>query len=180
MGLLIDQNQGFLFQNFIAFVGLAFIRKFYAHYKSTTLLLGLVFFSLLIPNALHPSWYGGWSFSGRFEWSAATVFMLITIFGLGQLIHSHKRIYQTIISISFLWQTYIFYRYAFQGPGLYNKGASTVFEHYSIFYGKIHSWLPALYNSDWAYSYTPNYVWSAIVALMIISAFLTYKRTSTH
>ncbi len=178
VGLLIDQNQGFLMQNLIAFVGLAFIGQFYTRYKSTIVLMGLVFLSLIIPNSLHPNWYGGWSFSGRFEWSRATVFMLATIFGLAQLANSHRNIYRTVISISLAWQTYLFYRYVFQGPGLYNKSALTDFNHYSTFYGKMHSWLPALYNSDWAYTYTPNYIWSIVVILICILSFLfTYKKT---
>lgn len=179
IGLLMDQNQGFLMQNPIAFVGLFFIGKFYFRYKSETILLGLIFLSLLIPNALHPNWYGGWSFSGRFEWSAATVFMFFTLFGLAQLSASRQNLYRTIIGVSLTWQTYLFYRYAFQGPGLYNKSPSTDFNHYSTFYGKMHHWLPALYNSNWAYNYTPNYMWSILIILIIILGFLSKKKKGT-
>ncbi|MES2203863.1 MAG: hypothetical protein V4496_01450 [Pseudomonadota bacterium] len=178
IGLLLDQNQGFLMQNLIAFVGLFFVGKFYFRYRSITWLLGLIFLSLIIPNALHPNWYGGWSFSGRFEWSGATTWMLMTLFGLAELARFHQNIYRTVISISLAWQTYLFYRYVFQGPGLYNKSASTDFNHYSTFYGKMHSSLPALYNSDWAYAYIPNYAWSIVVILIIIiSCFFAYKKT---
>lgn len=178
VGLLLDQNQGFFMQNPITFVGLAFIGKFYVRSKSTLALSGLVFFSLLIPNALHPNWYGGWSISGRFEWSASIVFMLVTLFGLAQLANSHKRIYRTIISISCVWQIQLFYQYSFQNPRIYNKSASTALDLYSLFYRKIYAWLPALYNSEWAYSYIPNYVWSGVVIVLLFHKYITHKALS--
>jgi hypothetical protein len=82
MGLLFDQNQGFLLQNPIMLIGLFSIGALFAQNKHTTLLWLLIFLSLIVPNAMHPNWYGGWSFSGRFGSSAAVVFYLPTLFGL--------------------------------------------------------------------------------------------------
>jgi hypothetical protein len=49
---------------------------------SNSITLSGVFLSLIVPNALHPNWYGGWSFSGRFQWAAAIAFIIPTICGL--------------------------------------------------------------------------------------------------
>jgi hypothetical protein len=37
--------------------------------------------SLIVPNSLHPAWYGGMSFAGRFNWPGAVVFMVPTLAG---------------------------------------------------------------------------------------------------
>lgn len=85
LGLFLDQNHGFLWQNPIYFIGFfAFGRLFY-YDKFFTLLWLLVFLSLLIPNGLHTNWYGGYSFSGRFAWSATVVFIIPTLYGLSLL-----------------------------------------------------------------------------------------------
>jgi hypothetical protein len=176
LGLGFDQNQGFLLQNPINFIGLVAIGGIYRYSKSLAIIWGLVFLSLIVPNALHPNWYGGGSFSGRFGWSATIVFILPAIYGLLQISKIKENVFNGIVILGILLQAYFFYCYAIDGVGLYNKAASTWPDSYSIYYQALHSWLPMLYNATWAYSYTPNYAWLVLVVSLIFSGFLSLNR----
>ena len=50
---------------------------------------------------------------------------------------------------------------------------------YSIYYGFIHAWLPALYNVDWAYSYAPNYAWIVLATALFALGFVHHKTRNT-
>ena len=177
LGLCFDQNQGFLFQNPIMLVGLFFIGAYFSRNKVVTLLVLLVFLSFIIPNSMHLAWYGGFSFSGRFEWSIAIVFYLPTVFGIIKLSKINIKVFWLIIGISLLLQGYFYYHYTFAYLNLYNKSPSTSLETYSIFYYPIRSWMPALYNASWAYRYAPNYAWSIVILMIFFLGILRNVNT---
>lgn len=168
LGLFLDQNQGFIFQNPISLFGFFWLSKLYARYKMKTIWAGIIFLSLLIPNASHVNWYGGHSFSGRFGWSAVSIFLIATVFGIIQALKSRSTIVRTTISLLMTWQIYLFYRYGFQGLILYQRPDTSSLHSYSLFYGKISHVMPAFYNSTWAYDYWPNYFWLASITIMIL------------
>ena len=165
-GLFFDQNQGFLLHNPVNLIGILAIGWMYRFNRAFTLSWALIFFSLIVPNALHPAWYGGWSFSGRFSWSASMVFCVPTIFGLLQIARWKKKIFYGIVGCGVSLQMYFFYIYAFLMVRLHNFPPKTPFYSYSIFYYPIHSWLPMLYNADMAYSYFPNYAFFILIGAL--------------
>ncbi len=171
IGLCFDQNQGFLIQNPIMLVGLFFIGAYFSRNKVVMLLVLLVFLSFIFPNSMHPAWYGGYSFSGRFEWSTAIVLFLPTVFGIIKLSKINTKVFWLIIGFSLLLQGYFYYHYTFTYSSLYNKDPSTSLEAYSIFYYPIQSWMPALYNVSWAYRYAPNYAWFIAIFIMVLLGF---------
>ncbi len=122
-GLLLDQNQGLLFQNPIMFSGLLAIGSLMHFDKKLGMLWLLVFLSLIVPNSLHPNWYGGWSFSGRFEWAAAMVFILPTMLGLTKLASVNMKIFRISILFSIILQLYFVFLSAHGDINLYNKPA---------------------------------------------------------
>lgn len=176
LGLHVDQNQGFLLQNPVNFVGVMAMGWLYRQNRQLFLLWLLVFLSLIVPNALHPNWYGGWSFAGRFSWAAAIVFMIPTIYGLLEISEKKEKIFFTIVTLSTALQLHNFYIYSMVGTSLYNQGGSVVFNNYSIFYSAIYTWLPGLYNADWAFSYLPNYAWLVFLIVLSASGFLSRKK----
>lgn len=172
LGLHIDQNQGFILQNPVNLIGILAIGWMYKFNRIFSIVWALVFLSLIIPNALHPNWYGGWSFSGRFQWAAATLFIIPTIYGLIVIPKRNKMTFKAIITSGLLLQFYFFYQYAISGVNLYNKNNETWFDNYSIFYYPIHAWMPMLYNSTWAYGYWPNYSWMVLIGALLLLGFL--------
>ena len=172
LGLHIDQNQGFILQNPVNLIGVLAIGWLYKINRVFALVWALVFLSLIVPNALHPNWYGGGSFSGRFQWAAAMAFIIPTICGLLVIANSKEKTFKAIIASGALLQLYFFYQYAISGVNLYNKGAGTWFDVYSIFYYPLHGWLPMLYDSSWAYGYWPNYSWMLLIGGLLLVGFL--------
>ncbi len=175
-GLHFDQNQGFLLQNPLMLVGVFSVGALFVHSKKLTLLWLLIFLSLIVPNSLHPNWYGGWSFSGRFAWAAAIVFILPTLCGLVRLAEANYKAYRLIVGSAMILQLYFFCQYLFPGIDLYNKPSSTWFYNYSIFYFPIHSWMPAFYNVNWAYSYGPNVGWFVVILFILSLGFAASMR----
>lgn len=172
LGLLFDQNQGFLLLNPVNFVGVLAIGWLYRANRPLAALWTIAFLSLIVPNGLHPNWYGGWCFSGRFGWAGAIVFMMPTLYGLLDIARRSATRFRMLVGLSALWQAGLFYHYSYGLVGLYNRDAATPFEHYSIFYGALHDWLPALYDVRWAYAYAPNYVWLAGGAVLLVTGCL--------
>jgi hypothetical protein len=176
LGLHFDPNQGFLLQNPINLVGLLGIGWLWRVNRPFVLLWAAVFLTLLAPNALHPNWYGGWSFSGRFGWPAAMVFMVVTLYGLLELARRRDKLFLALTALSVLLQAYLFSRYAFRSVDLYNRPWGTPLSDYSLYYRGIQDWLPGLYNADWAYGHAPNYAWLALVLMLVAAGFARTPR----
>ncbi|MFS2112675.1 hypothetical protein [Herbaspirillum frisingense] len=185
MGLLVDQNQGFLLQNPIHFVGLFSLGIVYRYNRALCLLWGLVFLSLIMPNSLHPAWYGGMSFAGRFNWPGAVLFMVPTLAGLAALDTSSRRLFAAVIVSAISLQSYFFYLYAIEGADLYSYSKGVLFPQgilewsqvYSLLYVPVQSWLPMLYDSRWAYGDFVNWVWLIfVVAAALMGVFCSSRR----
>lgn len=172
MGLHFDQNQGLLILNPVNLIGVLAIGWICRKHRAFSLIWILTYLSLTIPNALHPNWYGGGSFSGHFGWAAAITFVIPTIYGLIEIGKSRERVFQVVTVGGMLLQIYFFYQYTVVGANLYNKGPGTEVDSYSIFYQPIHSWMPMLYDSSWAYSYAPNYAWLIFFCSLVFIGFL--------
>lgn len=179
LGLFIDQNQGFIFQNPVNLIGILAIGWMFKVNRDFILIWGIVFLSLIIPNGLHPAWYGGGSLSGRFQWAAAVTFIIPTLYGLLAIAKDKKNFFRVIILCGLILQLYFFYHYALNGFDLYNKAQSTLFDVYSIFYFPAQSWMPMLYDSSWAFSYYPNYSWTVLVGALLGMGFF-YKKSISN
>lgn len=156
LGLHLDQDQGLFLQNPIFFVGLVFMGAFWKANWRAAVVLSVAYFSLIVPNSLHPNWYGGWSFCGRFFWAGGILFMLPTIFGLVRVAAYSKKLFLWIVIINLSLQAYFYYLYSFTDFAFYNKLSAGWLDSYSIFYPGISLWLPAFYDPGWAFSYLPN------------------------
>jgi hypothetical protein len=178
LGLHIDQNQGFILQNPVNLIGILAIGWMYKLNRTFALVWALVFLSLIVPNALHPHWYGGGGFSGRFQWAAAIVFTIPTIYGLLVISKFKENIFKSIIASGVLLQLYFFYHYAIIGINLYTKTVGTRVDAYSIFYYPIQAWMPLLYDSNWAYGYWPNYFWTILGGALLLIGFINKDRIS--
>ncbi len=82
LGLHLDQGQGIFSQQPLLLLGLVGLGTLVRDDRRGALALGLLYSSLLVPNAAHPNWYGGWSFVGRFHWSS----FLLWLFPLAHLV----------------------------------------------------------------------------------------------
>ena len=167
VGLLIDQNHGMFVQNPIFLVGLFFLPTFFRNNWKLATLTMLVFAALIIPTSLHINWYGGYSFSGRFQWSAATVFVIPTIFGLIQTYRRSELAFTSIVITGLWFQFFLYLTYRGIGQWIYNRYVPASIEQYTIFFGKLGKYMPAMYNPKMAYSFLPNYVFAIALILLL-------------
>jgi hypothetical protein len=167
-GLFLDQNHGLLLQNPANLVGVWALPAFFKRdrFMATTWLLTLL--AAITPNSLHPVWYGGFSFSGRFGWAAAMIFCAPTIYGFLKLHESHPIHARLITAILLGLQLIFFFELASGNTTPYSKALETWPSAYSMVYMQAASWLPMLYNSEWAFKYLLNYAWLGLVLSILL------------
>ena len=177
-GLVLDQNQGFLFYSpllWLGFLGIVPLFRF-SRLVGVVWLVSVLLFS--IPSAAHPGSYGGGSFVGRYGWGAALLFFVPTIFVLASL---SRRWLIGVLGGSLVFSAWIFVTQVFIGgsyPGgpvaldLYTKATDTWLESYSIFFFPLQKLFPAFYDPAWAWTYSVNWVWAAaLIGVIAISFF---------
>lgn len=177
LGLHYDQNQGLLLQNPLALLGVVGIGWMTIKHRVESALVLLVFASLIVFNAMHPAWYGAYSFSGRFAWSAAAVFVVPTLYALVQLGERRPRVFGPIVAASVLVQSYFFVQYAVLAVDLYNRtrlfeAHGVLVDSYSVLFYPLQRWLPAFTDPGSAFHYGPNLAWAIVLATLLIAGFV--------
>ena len=175
-GLMFDQNQGLLLQNPALLVGLVFLVPFLARNAVVGLAFVLILGSLILPNALHGNWYGGYSFSGRFGWSAAVVALIPALYGYLRVFAASRAVFGALVASSVVLQVMFFLTYTFSSADLYPAPAETWLDAYSLFYRPVHQWLPALYNAEWAFFYAPNFGFFAVCLTLLAAGLVIHLR----
>ncbi|NTU83841.1 MAG: hypothetical protein HGA45_31455, partial [Chloroflexales bacterium] len=85
LGLHLDRMQGLFVQAPIFLLGVFGLALFAAEAWPLALVTGLLYLSVIIPNAAHTNWYGGMSFAGRFHWTGALLWSFPLLYGLRHL-----------------------------------------------------------------------------------------------
>ncbi|RFA06935.1 hypothetical protein B7R21_17630 [Subtercola boreus] len=177
-GLAIDQNQGIVFQSPIAFAGLVGVGLLVAARRRFALVWALVLLALIVPNALLANEYGGYSLNGRFQYAGALVFGIATLFALGLLAERRRVVWMIVCAIGValsaaFWAVLTFSPtfLEFGGRLLYRQDPLPWLLNYSVFFFPLQNALPALYDESWASAFLPNYVWAAVVLMLLLTGF---------
>ena len=180
-GLVLDQNQGFLFYSPLLWLGLLGIVPLFRFSRLVGVVWLVSVLLFLIPSAAHPGSYGGGSFVGRYGWGAALLFFVPTMFVLAAL---SRRWLIAVLGGSLLFSAWIFVTQVFIGgsyPGgpvaldLYTKATDTWLESYSIFFFPLQKLFPAFYDPAWAWTYWVNWVWAAALVGVLVISFLALR-----
>ena len=172
-GLFADQSQGFLLQNPALFVGVLFLVPFLLRDKAVGVMFMLLMGALMVPGALHDQ-YGGHSLLGRFSWAGAALFGIPTLYGLMRIFEASKAVFAALVACAIALQAYLFAIYTFSNIDLYRPPPGTWLSAYSLFYGPLHRWLPALYDVNWAFSYAPNFIFLAVCVTLVAAGLIVY------
>lgn len=163
LGLHLDRFQGILVQA-PAFVLVAvFAVPFVRRYRLAGFVLVLTYASLIVPNAMHVNWYGGFSFAGRFAWSAAVTAVPLVVYGMIRIVEQAKA--GTYLALAFLavnasaYAAYTFEQFDFYDRSTRLRWLST----YPSLHEPIAGILPAFYDSRFAYDYPANALYVASV-----------------
>jgi hypothetical protein len=152
-----------------------FLLPFLLRDKAVGVTFVLLMGALLVPGALHDQ-YGGHSFLGRFAWAAAAVFGIPTLYGFARIFDASKAAFAAIIACAIALQVYLFAGYTFSSVDLYRPPPGTWLSAYSLFYGAVYRWLPALYDVSWAFSYAPNFIFLAVCVTLAVAGLIVYLR----
>ena len=180
-GLVLDQNQGFLFYSPLLWLGLLGIVPLFRFSRLVGVVWLVSVLLFLIPSAAHPGSYGGGSFVGRYGWGAALLFFVPTMFVLAGL---SRRWLIAVLGGSLLFSAWIFVTQVFIGgsyPGgpvaldLYTKATDTWLESYSIFFFPLQKLFPAFYDPAWAWTYWVNWVWAAALVGVLVISFVVMR-----
>lgn len=181
LGLFLDQNHGFLFQSPILFLGFFGFFRFYRFDRILFLSWLLLCISTLFINSLHPVWYGGFSFNGRFGLPVAILWVVPSIFGVSTLVRLvGKNIAILVLLIVIAINSYLFFRFSSGDVWLFNKPADVWSLTYSVYYQPLSDYLPMFYNVDWAFSYKPNYAWIIVLTMLVLVGFLEGSEIRTR
>ncbi|HEX8843315.1 MAG TPA: hypothetical protein VF791_01535 [Pyrinomonadaceae bacterium] len=86
LGLHWDQSQGMFMQQPLLLLGLVgLVPLVKANWRGAAL-LGILYLSLIVPNSMHPVWYGAFSFAGRFGWAATALWVFPLAYAIKSLL----------------------------------------------------------------------------------------------
>lgn len=181
-GLLFDQNQGLLFFNPALWLALPGVVLLWRRTRIVAAIWTAVFLAIWIPGAAHPGLYGMGSFNGRYAWALACLAVVPALFGFAALFNRVPRAGWIVSILALVFQMYLWALGTFVsagGPGLprgldlYARPITTWLESYSAWWFPIQDFLPAWYNSEWAFAFWPNAVW---LLIGLLAAFLALGR----
>lgn len=123
--------------------------------------------ALVLPNALHPNWYGGGSLAGRFVLAAALPLLIPAVYALSLLARRNVLLFWAVILVELALQYHFWRLYSGAGFVLTNQPASTYLLDYSSFWQPWQRYLPAFYQTGIALLHGPNF--AALLALLCLA-----------
>jgi hypothetical protein len=113
LGLHFDQSQGMFLQQPLLLLGLVGLGPMWRASRRTAFWWLLTYAALIVPNALHPVWYGGYSFVGRFGspnvllWAIPIAYGARAVFRDGsylpRVFAALSLVFQAVLADSWLW-----------------------------------------------------------------------------
>ncbi len=160
LGLHFDQSQGMFLQQPLLLAGVAALPIFATRHRGLALLWGLVYLSLVAPNALVLTRYGGDGPDGRFAWSAAWQWAVPIGFVVAEL---HDRLAAWVRRAAltgWVYQAAIASRWLRTPDALFPTLDAGLDGRDSIFPAAMRGWLPSYYFWDFSsyWMYGPNVV----------------------
>ena len=172
LGLHWDQSQGMFMQQPLFLLGLIGIAPLIKDTSRGGLLLAAVYLSILLPNAMHPIWYGGFSFLGRFGWTGVALWVFPMAFTVRFLLSRKRWLLALLCATSVLVQGCFAKEWVFQNGFL--LGQRLHFWSSRSFYEGTRSLhrLPTFKNFDDYLKHPANYAFVLLGLLLLISGWL--------
>jgi hypothetical protein len=171
-GLLTDQNQGILIQQPLHLIGILMIGRVIREKTNLIVTALLLTFSTLGINATHWALYGGFSFGGRFNWTATVCFAVVTIVSLLQLSKTSRRFLITSIVVASIIQFRYLFGLIFESKDLLARPLENWVGTYSVFWPQIETALPRWNFTADAFEYFPNIVSIVLISLIFLVGLL--------
>jgi hypothetical protein len=168
-GLHFDQAQGIFFQHPLLFFGLCGLPALWRRDKWLALVIWSAYLVVLIPNAFHTTWYGGYSISGRFFWSVAPLWCVAFVYTYVESGSAQRRLLNVLLTTSIIWQAFLLARFARGGPAPLYTVWTTSLVGRNTTWDRRWDW-PSFYDFDRYLTYSPNGEAVMISAAVLILA----------
>ena len=174
-GLQLDQFQGIFLHAPILLSALLGLGVLARKDWRLALFLAVLYGALVGPNSIHPNWYGGGSFGGRFVLAGGLTLLVPAGYGLSCLFPARPRMAFAACGLHLAAEAFIWSRYLVSDLDLYTPAFVRALGDYSSAWAPFQPWLPAFYRLDLAIRHWPNLGWLAALALLF-AAGLTWRR----
>ncbi|HEX7380122.1 MAG TPA: hypothetical protein VF278_23575, partial [Pirellulales bacterium] len=121
MGLHFDQAHGMFLQQPLWLLGLVGLAPMWRASRSTCLCWMLLYAAAILPNAMHPNWYGGGSFIGRFGATAVLLWAIPLGYAARSVFADHVRAAMVLSGASMALQLGLAYNWLNNGESLVNN-----------------------------------------------------------
>jgi len=170
-GLYVDQFQGLFAQAPILLVGVGALVPFIRRFPLPGAALIGSHLAFTVPNGLHPVWYGGTSYAGRFAVAGGVLLIPPTIYGLAWLLRRDRVLAFAVIGASAVAFVAAMVRALGSGARLGN--AKYVDPDVYVSHAPwIRGVLPMFYRPAWAFTYPPNLAALTVVVVLLIGGAL--------
>ncbi len=171
LGLHLDQSQGMFLQQPLLLGGVLAFPAFAARRRGLALLWALMYLSLIVPNALELTRYGGDGPDGRFAWSAAWLWAIPIGFVVGE---RHARLAPWVRRAAiggWIYQAALAARWLKTPDVLFPALDERLWARDSLFPVAMRPWLPSYYFWDFSsyWTYGPNIAAAALVLVLLIA-----------
>ncbi|MGH7137424.1 MAG: hypothetical protein ACREHD_16900, partial [Pirellulales bacterium] len=117
-GLHFDQAQGMFLQQPLWLLGLIGLAPMWRASRRTGACWTLLYLAAILPNAMHPMWYGGHSYIGRFGATAVLLWAVPLAFAARTLFASGSRAPTVLAVAALAWQLCLARNWLTAGEGL--------------------------------------------------------------
>ena len=189
LGLHLDQAQGLFVQQPLFLMGLLGIVYFAKVNWRLACLVGAVYCSVLLPNAMHPNWYGGHSFQGRYWWAAVGLWVFPLSYATNLLRTRFGRMGEIGLGLACVlslgWQLALASVYLAKPGALYNSKRLIGFPVWQrpgilreLFEANVWLRLPYFHEFDDYYQQLPNYVAVLGCLVLVTQGWLMQRKTA--
>jgi hypothetical protein len=186
LGLHLDRMQGMFTQQPLLLLGLVGIVPLVRAAPRFAILLGTLYLSIIVANAAHTNWYGGFSFAGRFGWAAISLWVFPLSYALKHLWGRTKVLVFALSACALALQVWFATKWLLHDWFLYNRFRTNISPEWPVgglYAGlpggePVATWVPFFGAFDLYLHHPSNYVFVLLCIILVLSGlFLRDTRT---
>ena len=180
LGLHLDQAQGMFFQQPLLLGGLVGLGHMVGRRHPLTVPWLLLYGSLIVPNSMELTRYGGGGPAGRFAWSAMWLWTIPLGVWLNDKRDAAERYVRPVVLTALAYQAALATRWIQTPSTLLPSYSELLWERNSLFPVDLRPFLPSFYYWDFRtyLAYPPNIVWVTLTVLLTVTGFMWHRRGS--
>jgi hypothetical protein len=179
LGLHLDQAQGLFLQQPLYLLGVLGLVALWREDRRVFLWLVLLYHSILLPNATHPNWYGGYSFAGRYLWSCSLLWIYPTAAFLAFLRAVAPAVFKPAVTLAASYQAVLACEWIPRPDVLLSTASEKGLARNTLFGSNVRYALPSFYDPQLYPSEAVNLLAVAGFVLLVLTGSLLLQKRYT-